>query len=263
MDLIEVERMRVATSRADVALAPGEVVMGGGTWLFSEPQPGLRGIVDLTGLGWEPATDLPDGGISVAATCTLAQLRDAAPRFGAASGLVPALVDALLGSWKIHRIATVGGNICLALPAGPMTSLAAGLGATALLWTLDGGERHLPVADLVAGVRQTTLAPGEVLRAVEFPPSPDWAAHRRASLAPLGRSAALVVARRDAAGFTVTVTASTPAPRVFSFPAVPDAAALASAVGTCDWYDDAHGAADWRRAMTLRFAEELRAEAAA
>ena len=263
MDLIEVERMRVATSRADLALAPGEAVMGGGTWLFSEPQPGLRGIVDLAGLGWEPVTDLPGGGVSVAATCTLAELRDAASRFGSVSGLVGPLVDALLGSWKIHRVATVGGNICLALPAGPMTSLAAGLGATALIWTPDGGERRLPVHEFVRGVRHTALDPGEVLRAVEFPPSPEWASHRRASLAPLGRSAALVVARRDTAGFTLTVTASTPAPRVFSFDAIPDAAALASVVDTCDWYDDAHGAADWRRAMTLRFAEELRTEAAA
>ena len=260
MDLIEVERMRVAVSRAELALAPGEAVLGGGTWLFSEPQPGLRGLVDLTGLGWEPVTGLPGGGISIAATCTLAQLREAGARFGAASGLIDPLVDALLGSWKIHRVATVGGNICTALPAGPMTSLASGLGATAVIWTVDG-ERRLPVADLVTGVRETALAPGEVLRAVEFPPPPDWAPHRRASLAPLGRSAALVVARRDDAGFTLTVTASTPAPRVFAFDAVPDAAELAAAIESCIWHDDAHGAPDWRRATTLRFAEELRAEA--
>lgn len=260
MDLIEVERMRVATSRADLALGDGEVVLGGGTWLFSEPQPDVRGLVDLTGLGWDPVTDLPDGGVSIAATCTLAQLRDAGSRFGAAAGLIGPLVDALLGSWKIHRIATVGGNICLALAAGPMTSLASGLGATALIWTPDGGERRVPVAAFVTGVRQTLLRPGEVLRAVEFPPPPAWAAHRRESLAPLGRSAVLVVARIDT-GFTLTVTASTPAPRVFAFDAVPTADDLTAAVESCDWYDDAHGAPDWRRATTLRFAEELRREA--
>jgi CO/xanthine dehydrogenase FAD-binding subunit len=259
MDLIEVERMRVATSRADLVLAPGEAVLAGGTWLFSEPQPGVRGLVDLAGLGWEPLTELPDGGLSVAATSTLAQLRDAAALFGPAEGLIAPLVEALLGSWKIHRVATVGGNICTALPAGPMTSLAAGLGATAVLWTADA-ERRVPVADLVTGVRATALTPGEVLRAIEFPSPPASASHRRASLSPLGRSAALVVARVDAGGFTLTVTASTPAPRVFAFDAVPSAADLAAAVETCDWYDDAHGAPDWRRATTLRFAEELRAE---
>jgi CO/xanthine dehydrogenase FAD-binding subunit len=253
--------MRVASSRADLALAPGEAVLGGGTWLFSEPQPGIRGLVDLTGLGWPPVTDLPTGGLSIAATCTLAQLRDAAPRFGTAAEVVGACVDALLGSWKIHRVATVGGNICLALPAGPMTSLASGLGATAVIWTPDGGERRVDVADFVTDVRTTRLAPGEVLRAVEFPAPPGWVAHRRASLAPLGRSAALVLARRDPAGFTIAVTASTPAPRMFTFPSVPGAAELAAAIEGCDWYDDAHGASDWRRAMTLHFAEELRVEA--
>jgi CO/xanthine dehydrogenase FAD-binding subunit len=263
MDLIEVETMRVATSRADLALAPGEAVLGGGTWLFSEPQPGIRGLVDLTALGWEPVTVLPDGGLSLAATCTLAQLRDAATRFGAAAAVVAACVDALLGSWKIHNVATVGGNICLALPAGPMTSLAAGLGAAAVIWSPDGTERRVTVAEFVTGVRSTVLRAGEVLRAVEFPAPPDWVSLRRASLAPLGRSAALVLARRDGAAFTLTVTASTPAPRVFAFPGVPDERDLATAVDTCDWYDDAHGAPDWRRAMTLRFAEELRAEAAA
>jgi hypothetical protein len=49
---------------------------------------------------------------------------------------------------------------------------------------------------------------------------------------------------------------------VFAFDAVPAADELAAAVESCDWHDDAHGAPDWRRAMTLRFAEELRREAA-
>lgn len=262
MDLIEVEHMRVATTRADLALAPGEAVLGGGTWLFSEPQAGLRGLVDVTGLGWEPITDLPDGGLSIAATCTLAELRDASSRFAAAAPVIAPCVDALLGSWKIHRIATVGGNICLALPAAPMTSLASGLGAAAVVWTPEGGERRIPVAEFVSGARATVLAPGEVLRAIEFPPPPAWASHRRATLAPLGRSAALILARRDDAGFALTVTASTPSPRVFAFTGVPEAADLAAAVDTIgDWYDDPHGAPDWRRAMTLRFAEELRMEA--
>jgi hypothetical protein len=50
---------------------------------------------------------------------------------------------------------------------------------------------------------------------------------------------------------------------VFAFPRIPEAGELAAAVEGCAWYDDAHGAPDWRRAMTLRFAEELRTEAAA
>lgn len=260
MDLIELERMRVATSRADLALADGEAVLSGGTWLFSEPQPGLRGLVDLTGLGWTPMEDRPDGGLSIAATCTLSELASHP------HPLFATCVDALLGSWKIHRAATVGGNVCLALPAGPMISLATVLDGIALIWAPDGGERRLPVVEFVRGVRDTALAPGEVLRAIELPPDALRArtATRRASLAPLGRSGVFVLARRDAdGGFVLAVTASTPRPHRLAFARLPTAVELATAVDAIgDWYDDAHGAPDWRRAMTLRFAEELRAELA-
>ena len=48
MDLNTVARYRSALIRSDLALAPGERILGGGTWLFSEPQIGTSGLVDLT-----------------------------------------------------------------------------------------------------------------------------------------------------------------------------------------------------------------------
>lgn len=264
MDLVELERVRVARARADLALGAGEQVLAGGTWLYSEPQPGLNGLVDLTAMAWPALEPLPDGGLRVAATCTLAQLAAAPPERGG-HPLFAAAVDALLGSWKIHRIATVGGNICLALPAGPMTSLFSGLGADAVVWTPDGGERRLPVAELVTDVRTTALAPGEVLRAIEVAGSALRARSglRRISLAELGRSGALVVAVADAGSFTATVTAATPRPHRLGFAGIPTAAELADAVDAIDdWYDDPHGAPDWRHAMSRRLAEQLRRELA-
>ena len=65
--------MRVATTRADLALAPGETLLGGGTWLFSEPQPHLRRLIDLHGFGWEPL-EVSDEGLRIAATCRIADL---------------------------------------------------------------------------------------------------------------------------------------------------------------------------------------------
>ncbi|MGN6326540.1 FAD binding domain-containing protein [Pseudolysinimonas sp.] len=265
MDLVDVESVRVARGRGDLALAPGERVLAGGTWLYSEPQPGVRGLVDLTGLGWPALEPLPDGGLRVGATCTLERLATADPAAGGHPLFAPA-VDALLGSWKIHRVATVGGNICLALPAGPMTSLFAGLGADALIWMPDGGERREPVAELVTGDRTTALAPGEVLRALEVPAAALRArsALRRISLAELGRSGAVVVATVDDAGFTATVTAATPRPHRLLFPGIPTAAELADAVDAIgEWFDDPHGAPDWRHAMARLLAEELREELAA
>lgn len=262
--------VRVARTRDDLAFASGEVPLGGGTWLYSEPQPGTTGLVDLTALGWEPLV-VSAAGLEVAATCTVAELAGFAPVPGwRAQPLFALCADALLASWKIQRIATVGGNICTALPAGPMTSLTAALDGIAVVWTAGGGTRRLPIGELVTGPQTTALRPGDVLRAVELPVATltSRVGMRRASLASLGRSGVLVIARADAdGGFVVTITAATPRPRRFAFPGIPTAVELAAAIdaGTSapgDWYDDPHGSPDWRRALSLRFAEELRVELA-
>lgn len=256
MDLIGVRDVRVARTRADVVLAPGERALGGGTWLYSEPQPGLTGLVDLTALGWEPITRTAET-ITVSATCTIETLR-ALPE-----PLFQQCADSLLASWKIQRTATVGGNIALGLPAGPMTSLAASLDGVAVIWTVDGGERRVPVVEFVTGVVTTVLAPGEILRAIELPAaSLHRTAFRRIARSPMGRTGALVIGRVDASGETVvTVTGGTTRPRQLRFDAAPSAQAVASAVDSIDnWYDDPHGAPDWRRAMSLLFAEQIRQE---
>ena len=50
MDITSVQAYRVAHSREDLRLAPGEAYLAGGTWIMSEPQPATTGLVDLTGL---------------------------------------------------------------------------------------------------------------------------------------------------------------------------------------------------------------------
>ena len=256
MDLITVQSARVARERGDLAVAPGEVPIGGGTWLYSEPQPEVTGVVDLMGLGWEPVSRTPES-LVVAATCTIEVLRALGPFFELCA-------DSLLASWKIQRIATVGGNIALALPAGPMTSLAVALDATLLLWSADSA-RSVPAAEFVTGVRSTVLGPGEVIRSLEIPlASLHRTAFRRIALSPLGRTGTLVTGRRDASGLTViAVTGGTTRPHRLAFDGPPSAAQVAEAVDSIDdWYDDAHGAPDWRRAMSLAFAEEIREELA-
>ncbi|HAM25779.1 MAG TPA: FAD-binding molybdopterin dehydrogenase [Microbacteriaceae bacterium] len=270
MDLIGVREIRVPSTRAEVAFAPAERPLGGGTWLFSEPQPGLSGLVDLTALGWEPIVRT-DAGLEIAATCTIAELaaltpeHSRAPRQGQdAHALFWQCATSLLASFKIWNVATVGGNIALALPAGSMTSLAAALDAVAVIWTTDGGERRSPVAELVTGVRSTGLAHGEVLRAIEIPQSSLDArtGFRRIALSPLGRAGTVVVSRVDQSGeVVVTITAGTTRPHQLRFDELPSERALAEAVTAIDdWYSDAHGAPDWRRATSLLFAEQLRVE---
>jgi CO/xanthine dehydrogenase FAD-binding subunit len=248
----------------------GDAWLGGGTWLFSQPQPGVSRLLDLTALRWPPLTETGRG-LEIAATCTLAELARWRPRAGwPAAGLAKQCCDALLGSFKVQNTATVGGNVCLSLPAGPMTALAAALDGTATLRAPDGGTREIPVADFVTGDGVNVLAPGELLRTILLPAAALRArtAFRQVSLSPVGRSAVLVIARRPAgAGQTVvTITAATPRPVQLRFAAAPapdDAvAALDAAVPDGGYLDDAGGAAPWRAAMTRRAVAAVAAELA-
>ncbi|MFD1721986.1 FAD binding domain-containing protein [Amnibacterium endophyticum] len=263
MDLPTLTEVRLPASRADLALSATVVPLGGGTWLYSEPQPHLTGLVDLTALGWTPWERRDDGGLSIAATCTIAQLV-AIPHEWAAAPLFRRCAESLLQSFKVWRTATVGGNIATALAAGAMIALGAALDAELVIWTPDGGERRQRVEDFVLAQRATTALPGEVVRSIELAPGPLSAVtgFRRISLAALGRAGTVVIGRRDAdGGFVLCVTGGTVRPEVLRYAAPPAASALADDVGALTtWFTDAHGAADWRRAMSVRFAEELRQE---
>ena len=268
MDLNPVEALLTGPAvleRAD--WRNGDAFLAGGTWLFSEPQPELRRLRDLTTLSW-PSLSVDPAGLHIAATCTLAELDAFEPPSDWAAGpLLRSCCRALLGSFKIRDQATVGGNLCLALPAGPMTSLAAGLDGTCLLWAADGGRRLVPAAAFVTGVQRTVLAPGELLREVLLPLAAlrSRTAFRSFSVTTGGRSAGLVIGRRTPdGGLVVTVTASTPAPLQLRFPGLPAPddllAALRAAAPT--WYDDPHGTPLWRRDLTELAVDEVREELA-
>jgi CO/xanthine dehydrogenase FAD-binding subunit len=245
----------------------GDAWLAGGTWLFSEPQVHLRRLIDLSDLKW-PALTVGDNGLTIAATCTVAEF-DAfpCPPEWIASPLINQCCRAFLASFKIWKTSTVGGNLCMSLPAGPMISLTAALDGICTIWNADGGERKIAVADFVIGNNRNVLAPGDLLRAIELPLAAlkRRAAFRQISLAPLGRSAALLIGSvTSEGGLALTVTASTVRPVQFSFPAIPDASdlrdALLHGITEPTWHDDVHGKPAWRKHMTLRLAEEIRAE---
>ncbi|MDF2989920.1 MAG: aerobic-type carbon monoxide dehydrogenase, middle subunit CoxM/CutM s [Microbacterium sp.] len=267
MDITTVTSYRPARTRADLVLAPGEVVMAGGTWLMSEPQPTTTGFVDLTTLGW-PDLEVTATGLRIGATCTIARLlawaESEAPTEWTSLALARPCADALLASFKIWNTATVGGNVCQAFAAGAMIAMLATLDATALIWTLDGGEREIPVAELVIDNQATSLAPGEIVRALDVPARAlrSRVGLQKIALAELGRSGAVVTARVDPDGAAVfVVTAAVRRPRVLRFARVPGAGELRDAVASAtDFYTDPLGSADWRRGVSVVLAERLRAE---
>ena len=244
----------------------GDAWLGGGTWLFSQPQPSVRRLLDLASFGWAPLSQSDDG-LKIAATCTLGELCAWRPRFRwPAAVLARQCCDALLASFKVQHVATVGGNICLSLPAGSMTSLAASLDGVATLAAPGGAVREMLVADFVTGDGANALRTGELLRSVFLPASSlrCRAAFRRVSLSPVGRSAVLVIARSspESGETVVTVTASTPRPLVLRFGAPPSAESAVAVLDAAfpEYLDDVHGNAPWREAMTRRGVAEAAAE---
>jgi CO/xanthine dehydrogenase FAD-binding subunit len=271
MDLNTIAEIAQPRSRGEMpAWQAGDAWLAGGTWLYSEPQPKLRRLIDLASLGWEPLRVTPEG-LEIAATCKIAQLDGfAMPPEWTAAPLINQCCRAFYASFKIWNMATIGGNLCLALPAGPVISLTTALDGVCTLWAVDGSERRLPVVDFITGWQKNALAPGELLRSIFLPNAAltRRTVFRQISLAPLGRSAALLIgalAARDGI-FALTITASTPRPVQIAFDELPSASELESrierTIPASGYFDDVHGTPAWRRQMTLHLAEEIRAELA-
>ena len=245
----------------------GDAWLAGGTWLFSEPQTHLNRLIDLHQLAWPPLT-ASDRGLEIAATCTVAAL-DAftAPMDWRAASLIGPCCRAFAASFKIWKTATVGGNLCMSLPAGPMISLTAALDGMCTIWTADGAERQVRAIDFVTGNQRNLLGPGDLLRKIELPLSAlrRQAAFRQISLTPVGRSAALVIGTQQPDGaLLLTITASTKRPLRLAFQDLPTPASLRDAIlrqiPDDAYHDDVHGKPEWRQQMTLYLAEEIRAE---
>src|SRR6266851_5463023 len=170
MDLNTIMSVARPQSRAELPVwTAGDAWLAGGTWLFSEPQVQLSRLIDLTDLKW-PALTVTDSVLSIAATCTIAQLDAlACPPEWLAAPLINQCCRAFLASFKIWKTATVGGNICMSLPAGPMISLTSALDGVCTIWQAGSGERKIPVADLVTGDQRNLLAPGDLLRQIDIP----------------------------------------------------------------------------------------------
>ena len=273
MDLHSINRVRRPTHADEVASwEPGLAWLAGGTWLFSEPQLDVHTLIDLQSLRW-PALQPSADGLEIAATCTVARLDqfvENAPPEWAAAPLLRQCCRSFLASFKIWNEATVGGNICMSLPAGPMISLTAALEGVATLWPRGGEPRRVSVVDFVTGNHRNVLAPGELLRSIVLPAHAlrKQFAFRRFTLTHLGRSEVLLIGTRCPVrgDFLLTITAATVRPVQLRFEGVPAAAELKRAIDDAvpfDLYlDDVHGSPPHRKHLTYYFAEQILAELA-
>jgi CO/xanthine dehydrogenase FAD-binding subunit len=246
----------------------GYAWLAGGTWLFSEPQIATDTLIDLDHLKW-PALQASSAGLEIAATCKIAELYhfDAPPGWRATK-LFRECCNSFLASFKIWNAATVGGNICMSLPAGPMISLTTALEGVYTLWPRGAAPREVDAIDFVIGNHANVLRPGELLRSIRLPVSAleKRFAFRHMSLTKLGRSAALLIGTQAKDDLLLTITAATPRPTQLRFAHMPSEAALRHAIDeripADGYFDDVHGSADYKHHLTYYFAEQIRAELA-
>lgn len=249
---------------------PGFAWLAGGTWLFSEPQPGLHTLLDMGGFKWPSLQAVEETGLEIAATCTIAQLHafggsTGVPASWQASPLIQTCCESLQSSFKIWNEATVGGNLCLGLPAGALISLAVALEGTCLLWPRQGQPRSTTALEFVSGIQKTVLHPGELLRSIHLPASAlrKQPAFRRFSQTQEGRSSALLIGTRCpvTAEILLTITAATVRPVQLRFPTPPVArdlaASLEAAIPAADYFSDPHGTPDHRRHLVHYFAPQI------
>jgi CO/xanthine dehydrogenase FAD-binding subunit len=271
MNLNTIEEIKRPSSADEVTRwQAGYAWLAGGTWLFSEPQLTTDILIDLQALQW-PAMEVSARGLDIGATCPIVSLeRFIGPPEWPAVALFRECCHALLMSFKIANVATVGGNICMSLPAGAMISLTVALEGIYTLWPRDEAPREVPAIDFVTGDHTNVLRPGELLRKIYLPASSlvKRFAFRHLSLTHLGRSAALLIGTCSPKSddLLLTVTAATPRPVQLRFERSPTAEALRRAIdehiGEHGYFDDVHGTPAYKRHLTYHFAEEIRTELA-
>ncbi len=181
---------------------PQSRLFAGGTDLFVQrryqtqdesPLIGLERIQELRTTAWEGDT------FTVGAATPIRQLLED----DSVQTLLPVLAQGLacMGGPALRNMATIGGNLCTASPAGDSLPPLYVLGADVVLHS-EFGRRSLPIKEFILGPGSTSLRCGEILHSIKIsrppPGSVQWyqkVGQRKAnaiaivSLAVLGRSA--------------------------------------------------------------------------
>ena len=225
MDLPNIEAYLQPTNLDSVKnWQQGWAWLAGGTWIFSQPEPNLKVLVDLQKLGWSQIEITPEG-LAIGATSTMDKLSNFAfpETWTSAKALLSAVAE--LASFKVSNIATVGGNICLALPASTFAPVMVALGATYEIGSQNSPSHQVPALDFQIGAQQTILQPGEVLQKICIPESNlEWLVDfKRICVQTSGYAVSIVVTAYNPKTNKVRfgLGACVPAPRLIEFVSVP------------------------------------------
>jgi len=144
-------------------------VIAAGTDILVEKDPCIEILIDITDLGLDCIKSNAQG-VQIGAATTFAGIL-------ASSDLdkepYTVLVEAArqMGTPQLRNMATIGGNICSAVPSADSAPALLVLDAT-LTITGPNGERQMPISDFFKGARENALGKGEVLTEIRLPTFP-------------------------------------------------------------------------------------------
>ncbi|HYW24650.1 MAG TPA: FAD binding domain-containing protein [Terriglobales bacterium] len=255
----------VAEALRDLA-GDGALAVGGGTQVGLLVRQGLIAPGRLVWLGrigeMRGVAADPDGGLSIGAATTLAELASSP----AVRSAHPALAEAAarVGNPRVRAVATLGGHLVHADPRQDLPPVLLALGAIVRL-EVPGKVRRVPLRDFFAGPFETAVLPGELLtRIVVATPSPAdrstyvrFAPGSESDYPTVGVAVRLGVEAGLVRGGTIGLAGVHPHPLLVDLsdlaglPPGPEvfASAGAAAAAACTPVSDQRGSADYKRAM--------------
>lgn len=171
-DSATMEYLRPASAAEALALyagRPDALPLAGGTDVMVAWNMGLlngRAVLDLSRLGEWSKIRVSTEAARIGALVTHSQIQE----HPILAKSFPLLLEACatVGAAQIQNRGTIGGNLANASPAGDSFPALAVYEAVVIAASAKG-RRRIPLLELFAGVKKTTLGPGELIEAVELP----------------------------------------------------------------------------------------------
>lgn len=208
----------LAELTAALAADPSATLLSGGTDLMVEVNLHGRRPTSVVSLARVPElhTWHTDGStVTIGAAVPYADMER-----GELARLVPALAQAArtVGSPQIRAAGTLGGNLGTCSPAGDGLPVLAALDATVNIVS-GTGERAVPFAEFMVGVKRNSLRSGEFIRSVTVPVVDGWQGYAK-----VGTRNAMVIATastclvRDRRNASVAVALGAVGPTILRCP---------------------------------------------
>lgn len=140
-------------------------VIAGGTDVFVEDHPGLDAMIDISKTGLSYIEKKPDE-LRIGSCTTYRELI----KSGDVKKYLTSLWEAsqVIADMTVRNIATVGGNICSAVPSGDAIPSMFAAGASFVLVS-KGRERTVTTEEFFIGPRKTVIAENELLKEFVVP----------------------------------------------------------------------------------------------